>query len=518
MARLLGQLVAAGRSEVAVHDSRGSRDFPALDARVNQWIRLLRSRGLSTGGVVAMALGNRSEVFEILLACLHSGLRVVPVNWHLTATEIGHLLADSAADAVVVDARRAPAVSAALDGNRCRVRLVTGGVDELDFTAVEPLLATCATDEPDGQVSGSIVLYTSGTTGRPKGVVNGVFRQGGPLTDVGRLLSYAGLVLGVPSSGRLLLVGPWYHSAQLYFSLLPLLRGCTVRIEEHFDPAELLRLVDAESIELCHLVPTQFVRLLRLPDDLRRRFDGGSLRRVWHGGGPCSPEVKRRMIEWWGPVLVEYYAATEGGVVTMIEAEESLARPGSVGRAVPPTRILVVGADGEPLPPGRVGRIFFRRGAAQDFHYHGDPDKTRAAHLGPHVYTYGDLGHVDQDGYLYLAGRSDSTIISGGVNIYPAEVEAALLAHDAVEDVAVLGIADDEYGERVLAVVQLARDGLATADAAAELERHCRTRLAGFKVPRVWQMTDRLPRDETGKLRRDALARSGARESAPARR
>ncbi|MFI7492574.1 AMP-binding protein [Micromonospora echinaurantiaca] len=535
MARLLDELVRDRAGEPALADRHRRLDWWALNDRVNRWLRVLRDRGLSAGDTVAVVVGNRVEVFEALLAGLHGGLRVVPVNWHLTAPELRHILTDSASRAVLVDAPRAGAVAAALRPGECPVRLLVGAAEPpvvaaeaptvaaeapavaAGFTAVEPLLAAADGAEPEGQVCGSVMLYTSGTTGAPKGVVNGVFRQGEPLAGVGRLLAYAGLVLKVPATGRALLVGPWYHSAQLYFALLPLLRGCELRIEERFDPERTLRLIDAESINLCHLVPTQFVRLLRLPEPVRRRFAGGSLRRVWHGGGPCGPEVKRRMIEWWGPVVVEYYAATEGGVVTLIEAEEWLARPGSVGRAVPPTRILVVGPDGAELPPGRVGRIFFRRGAAHEFHYHGDPAKTREAHLAPGVYTYGELGYLDDDGYLFLTGRHSQTIVSGGVNVYPAEVEAALLAHEAVQDVAVLGVPDEEFGERVCALVQLTGQGLAAADAPATLDRHCRTRLAGFKVPRVWRVVDRLPRDETGKLRREALRSLAPRPPATAR-
>lgn len=517
MARLLDELVRDRAGEPALADRHRRLDWWALNDRVNRWLRVLRGCGLSAGDTVAVVAGNRVEVFEALLAGLHGGLRVVPVNWHLTAPELRHILIDSGSRAVLVDAPRAGVVAAALRPGECPVRLLVGAAGAAGCTPVEPLLAAADPAEPDAQVCGSVMLYTSGTTGAPKGVVNGVFRQGEPLAGVGRLLAYAGLVLKVPAAGRAMLVGPWYHSAQLYFALLPLLRGCELRVEERVDPDRTLRLIDAESITVCHLVPTQFVRLLRLPEPVRRRFDGGSLRRVWHGGGPCGPEVKRRMIEWWGPVVVEYYAATEGGVVTLIEAEEWLARPGSVGRAVPPTRILIAGPDGAELPPGRVGRVFFRRGAAHEFHYHGDPAKTREAHLAPGVYTYGELGYVDDDGYLFLTGRHSQTIVSGGVNVYPAEVEAALLAHEAVQDVAVLGVPDEEFGERVCAVVQLTGQGLAAADAPATLDRHCRTRLAGFKVPRVWRVVDRLPRDETGKLRRDALRSLAPRPPAAAR-
>jgi long-chain acyl-CoA synthetase len=507
MAQLLSGLVAAGPDRPAVADQHRELDRAGLDRRVNRWVHLFRDSGLSPGDPVAVVSGNRVEVFEALLGCLHAGLVVVPVNRQLTAPEIGYQLADSGSRAVLVDPAHAGVVAGALasSGVDCPVRLVLAEAGRDGFRPVEPWLARLGDGEPDRQSCGSVMLYTSGTTGLPKGVVNGVFRRGEPLAQVDRLLGYAGRVLGVPAGCPALLVGPWYHSAQLYFALLPLLRGCPLLIRERFDPAGTLRLIDDRQVGVCHLVPTQFVRLLRLPGRVRSRFGGASLRRVWHGGGPCAPDVKRRMIDWWGPVVVEYYAATEGGVVTLIDTPEWLARPGSVGRAVPPTRVLVVGPDGAELPAGRVGRVFFRRGRAQDFHYHGDPGKTRAAHLAPGVYTYGELGHLDQDGYLFLTGREHHTIISGGVNIYPAEVEAALLAHRAVRDAAVVGVPDPEYGQRVLAVVQLAPGQLPATAAPAELERHCRTRLAGFKVPRRWQVVARLPRDETGKLRRDAL-------------
>jgi long-chain acyl-CoA synthetase len=502
--QLLAELAASRGTGRAVADERRTLDWAGLNSRVNQWVRVLRDGGLSTGDMIAIVTGNRVETFEVLLACLHTGVTVVPVNWHLVEPEIAYLLADSGSRAVLVDEVRAPTVARVLHGSTvdCPVRMVTGSVDVHGFDAVEPVLARAGWDEPPGQCCGSVMLYTSGTTGAPKGVVNGVFRLGEPVARVGRLLSYAGLVLGIPAGSRGLLAGPWYHSAQLFFALLPMLRGCELLIRERFDPAETLRLIDDESVAVCHLVPTQFVRLLRLPGHVRRSFRGTSLRRVWHGGGPCAPEVKRRMIEWWGPVIVEYYAATEGGLVTLIEADEWLAKPGSVGKAIPPTRIHIAGPDGEELPPGCVGRVFFRRALAQDFRYHRAPEKTRAAHLGPGVYTYGELGYLDDDRYLFLTGREHHTIVSGGVNIYPAEIEAALLSHDAVQDAAVVGIPDEEYGERVLAVVELTGDRLAAADAPAVLERHCRTRLAGFKVPRSWRLVDRLPRDETGKLRR----------------
>jgi long-chain acyl-CoA synthetase len=373
---------------------------------------------------------------------------------------------------------------------------------------VEALLVRASPDEPADQVCGALMPYTSGTTGRPKGVHNGLFPLGGPWRKVERLLSYAGVALGVPADGTVLLTGPWHHSAQLFFSLLPLLRGARLVMTERFDATATLALIDRERVTETHLVPTQFVRLLRLPGAVRDAFSGASLRLVWHGAAPCPAGVKRRMIEWWGPRLTEYYAATEGGVVTQIDSEQWLRRPGSVGRAVPPNEVLVVDDAGRPVPPGVVGRVFVRRRADRDFRYHNAPAKTEAAHLEPGVFTYGERGHLDEHGYLYLAGRSDDMILSGGVNVYPAEVEEVLLSHPRVRDAAVLGLPDDEWGERVVAVVEMAPDA---GDPTAELDRHCRRSLAGFKVPRSYRLVSEIPREPTGKLARSGL-RSHFRE------
>jgi long-chain acyl-CoA synthetase len=499
-------LLNADRDTPAIADGTRTLDRAALSARVNRWVHALRGLGLSTGDSVAIVSGNRVEVVEAVLACLHAGLTAVPVNWHLTADEIAYQLDDCGAAVVVADPARAPVVARAVaQAATAAVALVLGVRDESGLRALEPLLERASSVEPVDQVCGSTMLYTSGTTGHPKGVVNGLFTTGAPFLRVTRLLAYAGRMLGVPDDGTVLLAGPWYHSAQLFFSLLPLLRGARLVVLDRFDAAGTLAAIDRERVTETHLVPTHFVRLLRLPDEVRDGFDGSSLRRVWHGGAPCPAEVKRRMLDWWGPRLVEYYAATEGGVATLIDSEEWLARPGSVGRAVPPTDVLVVDAAGNPMPPGVEGRVYLRRPADRDFRYHNAPEKTAAAHLAPGVFTYGELGYLDDAGYLYLTGRYQDMILSGGVNIYPAEVEAVLLDHPAVRDAAVVGIPDDEYGERVLAVVEVDPHRLAAADVDSELDRHCRARLAGFKVPRGYRVLPRLPREPTGKLRKQTL-------------
>jgi acyl-CoA synthetase (AMP-forming)/AMP-acid ligase II len=506
----LGADRAADRATApAIVADDSTLSWVALADRVNRWIEVLRGLGVRDGDRIACVLGNGTAAFEVLLAGLHTGATVVPVNWHLTDVEIAHILADSGSRALIVEPAYAPAATRAMAraGAAVVARLVVGEVDTDGFTAAEPLLRAANGVEPAGQRLGTVMLYTSGTTGVPKGVSNGLFVAGSPFDRVQRLLRYAHAVLDVPAGGRVLLVGPWYHSAQLFFALLALLQGSRLVVHRRFDPTATLATIDAHRITAVHLVPTQFVRLLRLDPAVRAAFSGSSLRRVWHGGGRCAADVKRRMIEWWGPVFWEYYAATEGGVVTLIDSADWLRRPGSVGRAVPPNEVLVVDDAGTPLPPGHPGRVFVRRAKGGTFTYHNAPDKTRAAHLEPGVFTYGELGYLDADGYLFLTGRAQDMVVSGGVNVYPAEVEVVLLTHPAVRDAAVVGIPDDEYGERVVAVIELDPDRPPSqVDGLAELlDRHCRRTLAGFKVPRGYRVVAELPRDATGKLRKDAV-------------
>jgi acyl-CoA synthetase (AMP-forming)/AMP-acid ligase II len=497
MAGLITRLAERGQDQPALADERGALTWTELDQRVNRWIDVLRGHGLTTGDRVAMVIGNRTETFEALLACLHAGLVAVPVSWRLTTPEIAYLLTDSGSRAVLTE----PAYAA-----RTAAAMVTGDAARDGLLPAEPLLAQADSDEPAGQCSGSVMLYTSATTGQPKGVRTSLLVPGAGLDRIAKTTQFLGSAFGLPERGRSLLVGPWYHAAQVFFSLFPLLRGCELVLRPRFDAAAMLADLERERITCCHLVPTQFVRLLALDQTTKDGFAGGALRRVWHGGAACPVEVKRRMIEWWGEVLVEYYAATEAGIVTTIESAEWLARPGSVGRPGPSTEVLILGEDGSPCPAGARGQVYIRRDARADFSYHNAPGKTAAAHRAAGTFTVGDLGYLDDDGYLFLTGRSPDTIISGGVNIYPAEIETVLLDHPAVRDAAVFGIPDEEFGERVMAAIELQPDaGLADADVPETLDAHCRPRLAGYKRPREYTVLAALPRADTGKLSRKVL-------------
>ncbi|MET8087568.1 cytochrome P450 [Micromonospora sp. NPDC005237] len=500
MAELLKTMVRDRAGDVALTDERTTRTWAELDRSVDRWIGVLRGAGLDVGDRVAFVLGNRHETFEALLACVHAGLVAVPVNWHLTAPEIAHILTDCGARAVLTEAAYAPTVRDAVartPGGPDRLVTVDGGDG---FTAVDDLPAGPGVPA----FSGGVLLYTSGTSGRPKGVVNPLLKVGAPIDRVAATTEALGGGLGIPTQGQALLVGPWYHSAQLFFAQFPLLRGCGLVLRRGFDPVEVLRVIDDEKITISHLVPTQFIRLLRVDAGTRAAFSGASLARIWHGGGPCPPETKRAMIEWWGPVFVEYYAATEAGIVTLADSHTWLARPGTVGRPAPPTEVVVVDDEGRPVPAGQEGRVAVRRPPGRGFHYHNAPEQTEQAHVAPHTFTVGDLGHLDDDGYLFLTGRSAELIVTGGVNVYPAEVEAVLSTHPAVQDSVVIGVPDDEFGEQVRAVVQL-DPTWPTRGVEQALDAHCRTSLAGFKVPRSYEVVDRIPREPTGKVPRRAL-------------
>jgi long-chain acyl-CoA synthetase len=514
MAEIVNEIARRRGTEPALTDEFGVTSWRDLDERVNRLVHALRGAGIGPGSTFAVLSGNRREMFELFLAAGVGGYAMVPINWHFVADEVSYVLENSDAAALFVDTRFTDvATAAAARVPACGLRVVigaTGGGSE--FVDYEELLATADRAEPEGQALGGPMFYTSGTTGRPKGVRSSLLSAGAD-TPASVLALVAGSItgsFGFPTDGTTLLCGPVYHSAQWAFALLPVFAGCGVVMRHKFEVNETLELIDREQITNVHLVPTQFTRLLRADPDVRAAFRGDSLQLVLHGAAPCPPDVKRQMIEWWGPKITEYYGGTEGAIISFISSAEWLAHPTSVGKVLSSVEPIVLGDDGEPLEVGETGQLYFRNLLGLDFEYHKEPDKTSAAHLEPGVFTLGDVGHVDAEGYLHLSDRKIDMIISGGVNIYPAEIEMALAAHPSVRDVAVFGIPDDEFGEQVKAVVELHDEAKPSADLEAdelraELLAYGREHLAGYKVPRSIDFVDSLPRSPTGKLSKRLL-------------
>jgi long-chain acyl-CoA synthetase len=500
MTQLLGQHV--GRQQRAIIDETGERSWAELDARANRLINGLRALGLRAGDVIAVYAGNRREYYEIMAAAGHAGLLYVPVNWHFTPDELAYVLANSGAKVLFADVRFIATATAAIEQQatptlRARIAI---GAPAPGFDEYEAFLAASDAAEPAEQTLGGPMFYTSGTTGRPKGVRSTASTTSAPV-DAMRMMS-AGLtsLLSIPPDGVTLVCGPVYHSAQWAFSYLPLLAGSTVLMRHRFDAAEVLDLIDRYGVTNVHLVPTQFHRLLHLDEPVRKRFSGASLSAVWHGAAPCPPEVKRRMLDWWGNVVHEYYGSTEGSIVTTVRGEEWRARPGTLGQPSPMVEVRILRDDGTRADAGESGRIFVKNRMGSDFEYHNEPEKTAQVHAEPGVFTFGDVGYLDAEGYLYMSDRAIDMVISGGVNIYPAEIEAVLMTHPAVKDAAVFGIPNDEFGEEVKAAIEL-EAGTEQSPALAEaLIRHCREHLAGYKAPRSVDFHESLPRHETGKL------------------
>jgi long-chain acyl-CoA synthetase len=473
----------------AVVAPTGDRTFAELNANANRLVRALRRRGLTVGDGVALLCPNRAEFVEVVAACQRGGFRLTTVNWHLTREEAGYIVDDCEAKALVAGATLADvAAGARARAPRCEVGLAVGGPVD-GFERYDEALAAEDGADVDDPTLGSSMLYTSGTTGRPKGV----YRREQPPARTVNLFGYR-------TGDRELCTGPLYHAAPLAFSLsVPLSYGVGVVMMERWDAEEALRLVDRHGITHMHVVPTMFHRLLSLPAEVRDRYDVSTLRSVVHGAAPCPVPVKRAVIEWLGPVVWEYYAATEG-TGCFVDSNTWLQRPGTVGR--PPGDLVIVGDEaGEPLPAGETGLVYLKAPSTGRFEYFKDDGKTSSTYRADGSYfTLGDVGHMDEDGFLYLTDRSANLIISGGVNVYPAEVDAVLLEHPAVGDAATIGVPDEEWGERVVAVVEVQPGVEASPELAAELIEHCRARLAHFKCPQSVEFTDELPRQDNGKI------------------
>jgi long-chain acyl-CoA synthetase len=487
----LGHWASATPDAAALVWSGGTRTFADLDANASRLARALRHRGLGEGDAVALIAGNHPAFVETYYACLRAGFRLTPVNWHLTGDEASYIVSDCEAKALVTTIDFAVVARSCFARARdCRIALVAGG-DVEGFERIEDAMDSESGEPLTDGTLGTTMLYTSGTTGRPKGVRRPPGAAATPIADLGGYAELGGDVH--------LCTGPLYHAAPLAFSLrIPLTFGATVVLMDRWDAEETLQLIDAQGVTHTHMVPTMFHRLLSLPRAVRRTFDVSSLRYVLHGAAPCPVAVKRRIIEWFGPIVWEYYAATEG-VGSFVDSATWLEHPGTVGQPFLPDQVIVGDEEANPLPAGEIGLVYIKARDATRFEYFKDEEKTSSTYRGDY-FTLGDVGYLDDEHYLYLTDRSANLIISGGVNIYPAEVDSVLLEHPAVADVAVIGVPDDEWGEAVLAVVELQR-GLEPSDAlTGELLAHCRDRLAHFKCPRGFEFVTELPREDNGKI------------------
>ncbi|MDB5428923.1 MAG: Acyl-CoA synthetase [Caulobacter sp.] len=473
-------------------DRLSFREMNELSIRI---ARMLRDEGLAAGDRVAILLDNVVEYFAIAWAIRRAELRYVPINWHLGSEEAAYLVRDCDARALIASpalATLAQSVAAAMPADMLRlvIRRPIEGFQLLD-EAIADQPATAPPNERDGVY----MFYSSGTTGHPKGILRPL-----PNAPFGEMRALEGMVQSLFGFRERMVYfnpAPLYHAAPLGWSMSAQMHGGTVVIAERFDAEATLAAIERHHVTHPHFVPTHFVRMLKLPDGARRRYDLSSLEVVLHAAAPCAIPVKRAMIDWWGPVIHEFYSGSEGGGFTTLGSEEWLAHEGSVGRSIGGP-IRIVGDDGTVLAAGETGTIYFED--AEAFAYHKDDAKT-AQFFNAHGWgTLGDIGRLDEDGYLYLSDRRSNMIISGGVNIYPQETEDLLISHPKVLDAAVIGVPDEEMGEQVKALVVADPSARGDTDLAAELLAHCRAKLAAYKCPRTLEFVDALPRLPTGKL------------------
>jgi long-chain acyl-CoA synthetase len=472
--------------------------FGELEENSARLARLLWNCGLRRGDHISLLMENHPRFLEVMLAALRSGLYVTPINRYLTGAEAGYIVQDCEAKALITTPLLLATAMAAVKGAPgCGIRLIAGA-PQGSFASYETVIRAQSANPPPA-AAGEMMLYSSGTTGRPKGIKRPL-REGPYPRVVGQS------IYGFDEASVYLSPAPLYHAAPLGYVIGILGRGATAVVMEKFDPVEALALIEKHKVTHSQWVPTMFVRMLKLPEAERHRFNLSSHRCAIHAAAPCPIDVKREMIAWWGPILEEYYGSTELIGNTRISSAEWLERPGSVGRAVDDRKLRICDESGRELPTGEPGLIYFEQKDAS-FTYHNDAEKTASSRHPEHAnwLTVGDVGRVDAVGYLYLTDRRSFMIISGGVNIYPQAVEDALVMHPAVEDVAVIGVPHPEMGEEVKAVVQLRPDQTASPDLANELIAFARSKVARYAAPRSIDFIDELPRLPTGKLYKKML-------------
>lgn len=476
-----------------------------LDEQVRRAAIAMASIGIGAGDAVALLLRNDFPFFAASLAARRLGAYATPMNWHATPEEVSYVLRDSGAKLLIGHrdllspltslTGLPPVIEAAVPREIAAAYGLTPGASLRGATPWDDWLSGAHCDAlPEQPFGPSAMFYTSGTTGRPKGVrrrpatpENGAAQQ---------IILEAAYGLSADRPMVVMMTGPMYHSAPNSYGFAAAGLAETIVLQPRFEAEQLLALVDEHRVTHMHMVPTMFIRLLKLPEEVRARYDLSSLRFVVHGAAPCPVDVERRMIEWWGPVINEYYGSTETGLMTAHDSATALARPGTVGRALPGVTLRILGDDGKPLPPKGIGDVYVRSEAVPDFTYHGRQDERDAMERDA-LLTVGDIGWLDEAGYLFLCDRRRDMIISGGVNIYPAEIESALLAIAGVRDCAVFGIPDDEFGESVCAWIEPEEGAVLTGDAVCDA---LAATLSKFKLPKVVEFATELPREDSGKI------------------
>ena len=468
--------------------------FAELDAKANQIAQLLRASGIQTGQHIAMMLKNCREFIEVVFGCSRAGVVFTPISTHLKKEETAYIINNCNARLFIASASLADVATEAAEHAPELLRKFIVGGETAGFEDWQSAVASQPSDEISDQSLGVPMLYSSGTTGKPKGIFRAP--QNTDL-DAPHPLKLVGAYYGFSDTTVYLSPAPLYHSAPLFYNTLNMTGGGTSVIMDRFDPEQALALIERYEVTHSQWVPSMFIRMLKLPEGIRERYDVSSMQRAIHAAAPCPIDIKRQMINWWGPVICEYYSSTEGVGFTLIDSEDWLAHPGSVGR--PLTGVpKILDDEMKALPPGEVGQIYFDE--IGRFEYFDEPGKTDEAFDTRGWGTVGDMGYLDADGYLYLTDRKNFMIITGGVNVYPAEIEGLLVTHPQIADAAVFGIPNEEYGEEVKAVVQLLDHGEAGDALSGDLILWMKERLSSVKVPKSVDFMEQLPRMDNGKL------------------
>jgi len=482
----------------AAYIMAGSREtvtYKELDARSNQGAHLFRALGLTRGDCIVIFMENNARYFEICWAAQRSGLYFAAISSRLTAPEAAYIIKDSDAKVLITSHAMIPVARELVPLiDHIGKRLMVGGTEQ-GYDNWQQAIAQWPTEPIADQSSGLAMLYSSGTTGRPKGIRIPLDDE--PIDSPSTLTQLVAALYGFNEKTIYLSPAPLYHAAPLYYNLAVQRLGGTCIIMEHFDPEGALQLIEQYKVTASQWVPTMFIRMLKLPAQVRDKYDLSSLKAAIHAAAPCPIPIKRQMIDWWGPVIHEYYAGTEGNGFCTIGSEDWLAHPGSVGKAML-GELHILDEKGDEQPPGKPGDIYFADGP--EFSYYKDEEKTRECHNKDGWSTLGDIGYMDKEGYLYLTDRKAFMIISGGVNVYPQETENLLATHAKVIDVAVIGVPNEDFGEEVKAIVQPVNWADTGPELEAELIAFCRAHLSPIKCPRSVDFERQLPRHPTGKL------------------